>query len=87
MSADDARVIDVRPILQAGGEPLDAILAAAGSVPEGGSLVVVAPFEPVPLYGVLRQMGFVPEAAEQEGGGHRVVFRRADRLSGRPPIR
>lgn len=76
MSGEE-RVIDVRPILQSGGEPLDAILAAAEDVPEGGSLVVLAPFEPMPLYGVMRQMGFSHESAPEEGGGFRVVFVRS----------
>ena len=73
----EARVIDVRPILQSGGEPLDAILAAAEEVPEGGTLVVVAPFEPMPLYGVMRQLGFAHEIGVEEGGGFRVVFTRS----------
>jgi hypothetical protein len=68
-------VLDVRPILQAGGEPLDQIIAAAGTVPAGGSLVVIAPFEPMPLYGVLRQLGFSCEtSAEESEGAFRVVF-------------
>ncbi|HWC65028.1 MAG TPA: DUF2249 domain-containing protein [Thermoanaerobaculia bacterium] len=72
----DETVLDVRPILRAGGEPLDEILAAAGTVPPGGSLVVIAPFEPMPLYGVLRQLGFSCETATEEsaGGGFRIVF-------------
>lgn len=69
-------MIDVRPILQSGGEPLDAILAAAEEVPEGGTLVVVAPFEPMPLYGVMRQMGFAHETETEDGGGFRIVFTR-----------
>ena len=73
---EDAIVIDVRPILQAGGEPLSTILAAAETVPEGGSLVVLAPFEPVPLYGLLRQMGFLHDIESEESGGWRVVFTR-----------
>ena len=72
-----ARVLDVRPILASGGEPLNEILAAAEDVPVGGSLVVIAPFEPLPLYGVLRQMGFSHESGAESGGGVRIVFTRA----------
>ena len=71
----EPRVVDVRPILQAGGAPIDAILAAAEEVPDGGTLVVIAPFEPVPLYGVLRQMGFSHEV-EGHGGAFRITFLR-----------
>ena len=72
-------VIDVRPIIASGGEPLREILAAADSIPEGGRLVVIAPFEPMPLYGVMRQMGFSHASASDSTGGVRVVFTRNQR--------
>ncbi|HET9793285.1 MAG TPA: DUF2249 domain-containing protein [Thermoanaerobaculia bacterium] len=72
----EPRVIDVRPILQSGGEPLDAILAAAETVAPGEALVVIAPFEPMPLYGLMRQMGFSRDVEELDGGGFRVTFTR-----------
>jgi hypothetical protein len=72
-------VVDVRPIIASGGEPLNEILAAADAVPDGGRLVVLAPFEPMPLYGVMRQMGFSHESELISGGGVRVVFTRNQR--------
>jgi len=69
-------VIDVRPIIASGGEPLNEILAAADTVPDRGRLVVIAPFEPIPLYGMMRQMGFSHESELVSGGGVRVVFTR-----------
>jgi hypothetical protein len=72
-------VVDVRPLIASGGEPLDEILAAAHAVPDGGRLVVLAPFEPMPLYGVMRQMGFSHESELISGGGVRVVFTRNQR--------
>lgn len=72
-------VIDVRPLISSGGEPLNEILAAADAVPDGGRLVVLAPFEPMPLYGVMRQMGFSHESELISGGGVRVVFTRNQR--------
>lgn len=77
MSGGDAPLtIDVRPILASGGEPLSEILAAAEGIAEGESLVVIAPFEPAPLYGVMRQMGFSADVAPDPGGGFRIVFTR-----------
>ena len=73
---DEPITIDVGPILASGGEPLAEILAAAEGVAEGSSLVVIAPFEPAPLYGVMRQMGFAAETGPEPGGGFRIVFRR-----------
>lgn len=51
-------VLDVRPELAAGGEPFVQIMEAAAQIPAGGALVLVAPFEPVPLYGALGNRGF-----------------------------
>lgn len=67
--------LDVRPILQAGGEPFGNILAAAAEVAEGQRLIVDAPFEPLPLYKVMAHKGF--EAwCEQWGSFFRVYFYR-----------
>ena len=68
--------LDVRPMLAAGGEPLDTILEAAAAVPHGGELEVIAPFEPVPLYRVLSRQGF-GHRTESRGPAEWVVrFRR-----------
>src|SRR5690349_1760828 len=46
-------VLDVRPELEQGGEPFVRIMEAASSITPDETLVIVAPFEPVPLYAVL----------------------------------
>jgi hypothetical protein len=53
-----ATVLDVRPELEAGGEPFVRIMEAAAAIAPGASLVIVAPFEPAPLYGALGARGF-----------------------------
>lgn len=70
-----ARVVDARPILASGGEPFDTIMAAVASLEPGQPLVVLAPFEPVPLEGVLSAQGFTWEASTLESGDWRVAFR------------
>lgn len=50
--------LDVRPDLERGDEPFVRIMEAAATVAPGQALVIVAPFEPVPLYGVLGAQGF-----------------------------
>lgn len=55
----EALRLDVREVLASGGEPFDLILSAAGQVPPGGTLELTAPFEPVPLYRVMADRGFV----------------------------
>ena len=69
-------VLDVRPMLASGIEPLSEILATAERVPAGGSFIVIAPFEPLPLFGALRQTGFSHESAPDSTGGYRIVFLR-----------
>jgi uncharacterized protein (DUF2249 family) len=50
--------IDVRPSLAAGRDPFTTVMAAAAQVPQGGELVIDAPFDPVPLRRVLERRGF-----------------------------
>ena len=74
---NDPVVLDVRPILAAGQEPFETIMAAVSSLEPGQPIVILAPFEPVPLEGVLGSQGFVHEAEEVGGGDWRVTFRPA----------
>ncbi|WP_336002707.1 DUF2249 domain-containing protein [Halorientalis halophila] len=57
------RRLDVREI---DGEPFEDIMAALAELPEGERLRLINSFEPVPLYEVLDQRGFVHET-EQVG--------------------
>jgi uncharacterized protein (DUF2249 family) len=67
--------IDARPIIAAGDEPFDTIMSAVSSLAEDEELVVLAPFEPVPLEGVLSSQGFSYQAEELGGGDWKVTFR------------
>ena len=68
--------VDARPIIASGDEPFETIMAAAGALEAGEELVVLAPFEPVPLEGVLSSQGFSYQAEDLGGGDWRVTFRR-----------
>jgi uncharacterized protein (DUF2249 family) len=68
--------LDARPIIAAGGEPFDAIMSAVADLAEGEDFVVLTPFEPVPLEGVLSSQGFLYEAVELGAGDWQVTFRR-----------
>jgi uncharacterized protein (DUF2249 family) len=68
---------DARPVVAAGGEPFNDIMAAVATLREDEELVVLAPFEPVPLEGVLSSQGFSYDAADLGDGDWRVTFRRA----------
>jgi hypothetical protein len=67
--------VDARPIIAAGGEPFDTIMAAVAGLAHSEELIVLAPFEPVPLEGVLSSQGFDYEAVDLGGGDWQVTFR------------
>jgi hypothetical protein len=67
--------IDARPIIAAGEEPFEMIMAAVAGLADREELVVLAPFEPVPLEGVLGSQGFTYEAVDLGGGDWQVTFR------------
>lgn len=69
-------LVDARPIIASGGEPFETIMSAVSSLGDGEELVVLAPFEPVPLEGVLSSQGFTYEPEDLGGGDWQVTFRR-----------
>lgn len=68
-------IVDARPIVAAGGEPFDTIMSAVAALAERGELVVLTPFEPVPLEGILSSQGFSYEVVDLGGGDWQVTFR------------
>lgn len=54
----DEVLLDVRPIIQEGADPLKTIMKAVRGLGENQSLHLVNSFEPVPLYSVLGGKGF-----------------------------
>lgn len=69
-----ARIFDARPILATGGEPFANIMDEVAALEPGQPLVLLVPFEPVPLEGVLSAQGFTWSAETLESGDWRVVF-------------
>jgi uncharacterized protein (DUF2249 family) len=74
---ETARVyLDVREDLREGREPFARIMAAVDALRPHGVLVLRAPFEPVPLYGVLARRGFTHWTERGEAADWRVWFYR-----------
>lgn len=71
------RLVDARPTLAAGGEPFGMIMDAVAELGEDDILVVDAPFEPVPLQGVLAEQGFGHVSERLSGGDWRTTFVRS----------
>lgn len=67
--------LDVRPIFANGGTPCGAIAEAVAKLIPGQSLMLVVPFEPVPLYAKLGQAGFQHEAKAMPDGTWHVEFK------------
>src|SRR5262245_51152643 len=66
--------LDVREDLRRGREPFSKIMQAVAALKNGQDLVLIAPFKPAPLFGVLRQQGFSHEAAQTDEGDWKVRF-------------
>lgn len=69
-------VVDARPIFGRGETPCGAIHEAVDSLIPGQPLVLLVPFEPVPLYQKLGAQGFSHKATREDDGTWRVEFRR-----------
>lgn len=68
-------ILDVRPDLNQGQDPFAKIMQAVGQLSAGQELVLIAPFEPVPLYDVLKQQGFAHATENAAPNEWRVTFR------------
>lgn len=68
--------IDVRPLIAAGTDPFAAIMRIQATVPEGGVLVLDAPFDPAPLRRVLLGKGFTSIGRRLAPDHWRIAFRR-----------
>ncbi|MFB9947937.1 DUF2249 domain-containing protein [Rhizobium puerariae] len=66
--------LDVRPILQNGGEPFEEIMRAVSALQPGQGLRLLAPFKPQPLFRVMDSKGFDHEIVELDNGGFEVRF-------------
>ena len=67
--------LDVRPLFASGRPPLIPILDAVNRLQPGQALRLIAPIQPVPLFALLAQRGFTPEAKERADGAWEILFR------------
>lgn len=73
-----ALTLDIRPILQSGGSPCEPIDEAVARLEPGQDLVLLVPFEPVPLYAKLGREGFTHQSECLIDGTWKVAFRRRE---------
>ncbi len=70
----EPQILDVRPILAKGEEPFVLIMETVDNLGENQDLIVYAPFDPIPLEGVLTEKGFDFEANPLGDGDFQVRF-------------
>lgn len=66
---NDVITLDVREDIRGGREPFSKIMTTVAALHDGQELLLVAPFEPVPLFAVLNRQGF-DHAARQVSESH-----------------
>ena len=66
--------LDVRPILEGGADPFQAIMRAVEALTPGQGLALIAPFRPQPLFSVMERKGFAHEITELPNGAFEVRF-------------
>ena len=69
-------VLDVRAILNQGGSPCEPIEQAVASLKPGQIFILLAPFEPVPLYAKLGREGFAHFEQRLPDGTWRIEFQK-----------
>lgn len=85
LSAEQIVECNVRPILQAGGEPFSAIMTSIAAVPEGGAMKLLATFKPAPLFNVLGGKGWSHWIEKGEGDDWVIWFFKAVDVSSENP--
>jgi uncharacterized protein (DUF2249 family) len=68
--------LDVREDIRAGREPFSKIMMTVARLGEDESLLLLAPFEPAPLFAVLAQQGFSHVSKPLDSGDYDVLFSR-----------
>lgn len=68
--------LDVREDLRCGREPFSRIMKATAEVLPGEQFLLIAPFEPVPLFRVLEKQGFSYSTRQVSEGHWETVFTR-----------
>ncbi|GAM12576.1 DUF2249 domain-containing protein [Mesobacillus selenatarsenatis] len=66
--------LDVREDINNKLEPFQKIMESIGDLQLNDSLILHAPFKPVPLYGVLKAKGFEHEVEKIEAKHYKITF-------------
>jgi len=70
--------LDLREDLRGGREPFSRIMAVVARLEAGQDLLLIAPFEPAPLFDALAKQGFQHHSQRTGAGDWQVLFSRAN---------
>lgn len=73
--------LDVRQDIRDGREPFTKIMGAIAQLQSDENLLLIAPFEPQPLFAVLGKQGFAHAARQAQSGDWEVLFTRSENAS------
>lgn len=74
---NDKRItLDVREEIRNGGDPFSRIMNTVAALHPDGEMLLLAPFEPTPLFSVLRKHGFSHVSRRTQSGDFEVLFTR-----------
>ena len=76
MSHNHTVTVDVRDDIRSGREPFSKIMNAVAALRTNEQLLLIAPFEPVPLFRVLEKQGFRHTVESNKPGDWEVLFMR-----------
>jgi uncharacterized protein (DUF2249 family) len=76
MSRKRVVTLDVRDDIRRGREPFSRIMQAVSDLKDGDDFLLIAPFEPTPLYAVLAQHGFAHQTRPIAGDDYEIRFSR-----------
>ena len=68
--------LDIRPLIEVGHPPFQKTMETVSALPPGGSLRLIAPFEPIPLYPLMMDKGFDHSTKQVSDGSWQIEFTR-----------
>ena len=71
---DNVETLDVREHINSGREPFSVIMQAVSRLETGQKLLLIAPFEPAPLYSVMARKGFEYSSKPRDDGDWEALF-------------
>jgi uncharacterized protein (DUF2249 family) len=75
-------VLDTRPIFERGETPCQAIDQSVAALQPGQDFIMLVPFEPIPLYSKLTNLGFSRQSTQLEDGTWRIEFKKTGEATG-----